>query len=298
MSLGSRLAGQSSQASAPPPAAHAATLAVGACVLAPYHGEYYEAIVEALLTQQRAIVKFDGYGNSEELPRAGCASRRRCPTAGRSSTTALGLPLLHETSTGATRWGGQAAAAAGPPPPRSRSRRGPPARPQRRAALHSRDQQPAVGQRRPDRSLLGAPETAARRPRPFAALGGCGGGRARAGGRRVGLDVLRRGRRQPGPRRRGRSAAPVGWARQQGRAQLAAACGATDQGRPLACRAAAAGGGGGARPAPRERAAARRRRRARSAAAPARARSLNREMSDQEIAMLFGGMGCGPGCAC
>ena len=26
--------------------------------------------------------------------------------------------------------------------------------------------------------------------------------------------------------------------------------------------------------------------------------SLNREMSDQEIAMLFGGMGCGPGCAC
>ena len=105
MSLGSRLAGQSSQASAPPPAAHAATLAVGACVLAPYHGEYYEAIVEALLTQQRAIVKFDGYGNSEELPRAELREPPPLPDGWtKQYDSASGFPFFHETSTGATRW--------------------------------------------------------------------------------------------------------------------------------------------------------------------------------------------------
>ena len=84
MSLGSRLSG-GSQASAPPPVAQVDALAVGACVLAPYHGEYYEATIEALLTQQRAVVKFDGYGNSEDV--AERASRRRYPPAGRSCTT-------------------------------------------------------------------------------------------------------------------------------------------------------------------------------------------------------------------
>ena len=63
MSLGSRLSG-GSQASAPPPVAQVDALAVGACVLAPYHGEYYEATIEALLTQQRAVVKRVSLGDA------------------------------------------------------------------------------------------------------------------------------------------------------------------------------------------------------------------------------------------
>ena len=312
MSLGSRLSG-GSQASAPPPVAQVDALAVGACVLAPYHGEYYEATIEALLTQQRAVVKFDGYGNSEDVARAELREPPPLPAGWtKLYDEASGFPFFRETTTGATRWERPKPPRPAGPPPSSATKPPRPAGPPPRAKLPSIraiNGQPVGG--RPD--YLAADDDA-QRPSPAAIppalarlrreaaenderVAAASASTSSAVSARDGL-ALAAPAPAPAP------AASGGWVRQQDRTQLGGFGVQRDSSKPGAFGVPRGGGA----------AAARARINARGGEAAARARvnargpsggvpdgllgSLNRGMSDREIAMLFGGMGCGPGCAC